>query len=319
MDENTVRLWLKDHQDTVEKLAQQQAATFQAEFDTLRVELQATRGLLQNRQGPGVIKGRCYRDLCGWTFPNFRESIQKARSLPLMNTSHCLILPLINVCGLFEESVKNRFGPSKYEDPQGALSKLLQLGTVEDYHREFEKLMNRVTDIPDSLLISFYISGLKLHLQRELLVSKPTTLGDVFSLARTTEARLDDQAAPVAGMSAGLEANKVINDGDGEVKVLNLVQQAIDVESTSDNDARDQASELKTKVLVDGKQDEAKVVKVVGVADEQNINEPNVLEGNRVIGVGRLNDKHIKKKKMEAAIQRRLWIPELRVLFKTTP
>ncbi|GKC36371.1 hypothetical protein Tco_1048755, partial [Tanacetum coccineum] len=140
---------------------------------------------------------------------------------------------------------------------------------------------------------------LKLHLQRELLVSKPTTLGDVFSLAQTTEACLDDQAALVAGTSAGLEANKVVNDGDGEVKVLNWVLQVIDVESISNSDARDQASELKTNVLVDGKQDEAKVV---GVADDQNVDEPNVLEGNGVIGVGRLNDKYKKNKKMEAAI-----------------
>ncbi|GKB12118.1 hypothetical protein Tco_0846041 [Tanacetum coccineum] len=96
----------------------------------------------------------------------------------------------------FKESVMNRFGPSKYEDPQGALSKLLQLGIVEDYQGEFGKLMNWVMDIPDSLFISYYISRLKLHLQRELLVSKPTTLGDVFSLIK---ARFDDQAAPVAG------------------------------------------------------------------------------------------------------------------------
>nr|GEV61218.1 hypothetical protein [Tanacetum cinerariifolium] len=173
---------------------------------------------------------------------------------------------------------------------RGALSKLLQLGMVEDYQRQFEKLMNRVTDIPDSLLISFYISGLKLHLQRELLVSKPTTFGHVFSLARTIEAHFDDQAALVAGTSVGLEANKVVNNGDdlefsgpltpisdsessGEVKVLNWVQQTIDVKSTSNNNARDQASELETKVLVDGKQDEAKVVDVA----EQNNDEPDVL------------------------------------------
>ncbi|GKE24420.1 ty3-gypsy retrotransposon protein, partial [Tanacetum coccineum] len=54
---------------------------------------------------------------------------------------------LITTWDRFVESVKNRFWPSKYEDPQGALSKLLQLGTVEDYQREFEKLMNRVTGI----------------------------------------------------------------------------------------------------------------------------------------------------------------------------
>ncbi|GJT11053.1 hypothetical protein Tco_0858095, partial [Tanacetum coccineum] len=35
---------------------------------------------------------------------------------------------------------------------------------------------------------------------QELLVSKPTTLGDVLSLARATEARLDDQAAPVVSL-----------------------------------------------------------------------------------------------------------------------
>ncbi|GKA90396.1 ty3-gypsy retrotransposon protein [Tanacetum coccineum] len=58
----------------------------------------------------------------------------------------------------FEESVKNHFGTSKYEDTQGALSKLLQL---------------------------------------EFLVSRPATLGDAFALAQIIEARLEDQAAPV--------------------------------------------------------------------------------------------------------------------------
>ncbi|GKE92942.1 hypothetical protein Tco_1574037 [Tanacetum coccineum] len=34
--------------------------------------------------------------------------------------------------------------------------------------------------------------GIKLNLQHELLVSKPTTLGDAFSLARITKARMED-------------------------------------------------------------------------------------------------------------------------------
>nr|GFA13738.1 Ty3/gypsy retrotransposon protein [Tanacetum cinerariifolium] len=91
----------------------------------------------------------------------------------------------------FEESVKNRFGPSKYKDPRRALLKLLQLGTIKDYQREFEKLINRVTDIPDSLLISLHISGLKLNLQHEFLLSRPTTLGNAFSLAGITDARFE--------------------------------------------------------------------------------------------------------------------------------
>ncbi|GJY93778.1 retrotransposon-related protein [Tanacetum coccineum] len=118
---------------------------------------------------------------------------------------------LITTWARFEESVRNCFGSSEYEDPNGALSKLLQLGTVKDYQREFEKLMNQARDIPDSLLISFYISGLKLHLQREFLVSRPTTLGDAFSLSLITEARLEYQAAPVAGTTAKTFGN---NGGD---------------------------------------------------------------------------------------------------------
>ncbi|GJX30640.1 hypothetical protein Tco_0240495 [Tanacetum coccineum] len=68
---------------------------------------------------------------------------------------------LITDWARFVKSVKSHFGPSK------------------------------VTDIPDSLLISFYILGLKLNLQHELLVSRPTTLGDAFSLARIIEARFE--------------------------------------------------------------------------------------------------------------------------------
>nr|GFA13094.1 retrotransposon-related protein [Tanacetum cinerariifolium]GFA13110.1 retrotransposon-related protein [Tanacetum cinerariifolium] len=113
--------------------------------------------------------------------------------------------------GQVEESVKNHFRPSKYEDPRGALSKLLQFRTVKDYQQEFKKLMNRVTDIPDSFLISFYIFGLKLHLQREFFVSRPTTLDDAFLLALITEARLDDQVVLLAGTTAKTFGN---NDGD---------------------------------------------------------------------------------------------------------
>ncbi|GKD93181.1 ty3-gypsy retrotransposon protein [Tanacetum coccineum] len=100
---------------------------------------------------------------------------------------------LITTWGGFLESVQNRFWPCMYEDPQGALLKLLQKGTVAQYQSEFEKLMNHVTNVFEGLLISFYISGLKPPIQRELLVSKPASLGDAFSLARVTEARLKDQ------------------------------------------------------------------------------------------------------------------------------
>ncbi|GJS42410.1 ty3-gypsy retrotransposon protein [Tanacetum coccineum] len=54
-------------------------------------------------------------------------------------------------------------------------------GVMEVWRREWHRGSDR--------------SGLKLSLQRELLVSKPTTLGDAFSLSRVTEARLGDQTS----------------------------------------------------------------------------------------------------------------------------
>ncbi|PWA51692.1 AIG1-like protein [Artemisia annua] len=88
----------------------------------------------------------------------------------------------------------------------------------------------------------------------------------VISLAEVGEEKNASDATS-SDQPTGLEANEVVNDGDGEVEVLNLVQQAIDVESTSNNDERDQASELETKAAVDSKNDEAEVV---GVAVNEN-------------------------------------------------
>ncbi|GJS06730.1 reverse transcriptase [Tanacetum coccineum] len=78
-------------------------------------------------------------------------------------------------------------------DAEYTLSKLLQMGMVTEYQNEFEMLINRVTRISKSLLKSFYISGLKVALQIELLRARPTTLGEAFSLARITDARFEDE------------------------------------------------------------------------------------------------------------------------------
>nr|GEW58472.1 hypothetical protein [Tanacetum cinerariifolium] len=212
-----------------------------------------TRCLLQNRQGSGGDQGLLLPLSMRLDVPKFlgdnldRWIFGITEYFSLLNTpdDQCLRIVGFNLEGAtaewfrwmsrnglittwnrFMESVKNCFGPSKYEDPQGALSKLLHLRTVEDYQREFEKLINRVMNILDSLLIFFYIFGLKLHLQRELLVSKPTTLGGTFSFARVTQTRLDDQAAPVAGTSAKTFGN---NGGD-DSKSLGLMITTEEVE-----------------------------------------------------------------------------------------
>ncbi|GJZ75647.1 hypothetical protein Tco_0640112 [Tanacetum coccineum] len=84
------------------------------------------------------------------------------------------------------------------QNAEYALSKLLQMGTVAEYKSEFVILTNRVTGISANLLKSFYISGLKLELQRELFRSRPTTLGEAFSFARIAEARFEDERSTIA-------------------------------------------------------------------------------------------------------------------------
>ncbi|GJV56242.1 polypyrimidine tract-binding protein homolog 3 [Tanacetum coccineum] len=84
------------------------------------------------------------------------------------------------------------------QNAEYALSKLLQMGMVAEYESEFVILANQVTGISANLLKSFYISGLKLELQRELFRSRPTTLGEAFSFARIAKARFEDERSTIA-------------------------------------------------------------------------------------------------------------------------
>ncbi|GJZ57216.1 reverse transcriptase, partial [Tanacetum coccineum] len=83
-------------------------------------------------------------------------------------------------------------------DAEYALSRLLQRGTVAQYHNEFEILISRVTGKSESLLASIYIFGLKPTLIHALLWSNPTTLKEAFSLSRIVEARYEDERATTA-------------------------------------------------------------------------------------------------------------------------
>ncbi|GJS17700.1 hypothetical protein Tco_0412172 [Tanacetum coccineum] len=153
------------------------------------------------------------------------------------------------------------------------------MGTVAKYQNEFEMLIKRVTGISEFLLKSFYISELKPALKIELLRARLTTLVEAFSLAHMTEARFEEERTTTTIVNPN-DLNIEIPDQVLEESILHTSDKG---EITSDNDARDQASEVEMKVLVDGKQDDTKVV---GVAVEQKNDKPNVLEGNGVIGVG---------------------------------
>lgn len=87
----------------------------------------------------------------------------------------------------FSESLKIRFGPSIYEDPVGAFTKLKQIKSVEEYQTDFENLSNKVKGITEEFRISTFISGLKDELKLMVTMFKPNTLSAAFGLAKLQE------------------------------------------------------------------------------------------------------------------------------------
>ena len=81
-----------------------------------------------------------------------------------------------------------RFDPNHFEDYVGALSKLRHTTTVSAYQSDFERLLNKVTGVSESTLVSVFISGLKPQLRRELNLRRPVTLTMAFALARELSA-----------------------------------------------------------------------------------------------------------------------------------
>ena len=93
----------------------------------------------------------------------------------------------------FVEDLSARFSPSGYEDVQGMLSKLTQSSSVAQYQSEFEMLSNRIQGLPDSFLISCFISGLKPALRRDVQISRPKSMMDAIWLARMYEDKWNDR------------------------------------------------------------------------------------------------------------------------------
>ncbi|GKD05793.1 hypothetical protein Tco_1180767 [Tanacetum coccineum] len=205
-------------------------------------------------------------------------------------------------------------------DAKDALYKLLQMGTVAEYQNEFEMLINRVTGISESLHKTFYISGLKSALQCALLRSNPTTLGEAFSLALATEARFTDlqlwellRSNPTTLGETFFKA-RITETRFEDERFTTTIAKANDLNTG----VQVQDLELETKVLVDGNG-----VIDVGVNKNNKGDDKEVQYSVYALHVlipllKRLNDKYIKKKKIEAVIQRRLWDPEIKSVFQDT-
>ncbi|CAJ2661673.1 uncharacterized protein LOC123886206 [Trifolium pratense] len=90
-------------------------------------------------------------------------------------------------------ALETRFAPSFYDDPRGALFKLTQKGTVNQYLTEFERLANRVVGLPHHFLLSCFISGLTPEIRREVQAFQPMSLPQATALAKIQEDKIEDR------------------------------------------------------------------------------------------------------------------------------
>jgi hypothetical protein len=79
------------------------------------------------------------------------------------------------------------FGPTNFEDPSKALSRLRQTTTIAAYQEEFEKLSHQVDGLPETFLIGCFIAGLRDDIRLDVKIKHLTTLSETIDVARLIE------------------------------------------------------------------------------------------------------------------------------------
>nr|TKR79527.1 hypothetical protein D5086_0000271510 [Populus alba] len=87
------------------------------------------------------------------------------------------------------KALLHRFGPTDYNDPSEALSRLKQVTTVNAYQEAFEKLSHKVDELPEMFLVGCFIAGLKDEIRLDVRVKQPKTLSECISVAHLIEER----------------------------------------------------------------------------------------------------------------------------------
>ena len=59
------------------------------------------------------------------------------------------------------QAISLRFGPTEYEDPSKALTRLKQTSIVVVYQEAFKRLSHKVDGLPETFLIGCFITGLQ--------------------------------------------------------------------------------------------------------------------------------------------------------------
>ena len=87
----------------------------------------------------------------------------------------------------FVRAIQVRFGPSSYDNPMEALTKLKQTTIVAVYKSQFEMLSNRIRNLSESHKLSCFLSGLRDKVRLVVRMQNPRTLSATFRLAKIQE------------------------------------------------------------------------------------------------------------------------------------
>ncbi|KAE8668031.1 hypothetical protein F3Y22_tig00112349pilonHSYRG00098 [Hibiscus syriacus] len=88
--------------------------------------------------------------------------------------------------------IRRRFRVIEIESPEGQLSKLVQITTVEDYQTHFEDMALRTTNLSDEFLIPCFVSGLRPDIKNEVLGHRSNSMSEVLPLAQFYEAKFNE-------------------------------------------------------------------------------------------------------------------------------
>lgn len=79
------------------------------------------------------------------------------------------------------------FGPTNYEDPSEALTRLRQTSSIASYQASFERLSHHVDGFPEQFLIGSFIAGLWDKIRLEVKIKQPKTLAEAVGVACLVE------------------------------------------------------------------------------------------------------------------------------------
>ncbi|KAF3446009.1 hypothetical protein FNV43_RR11187 [Rhamnella rubrinervis] len=111
-----------------------------------------------------------------------------------------------------------RFGPTDFDDPTEALSQLQQTTTVAAYQEAFERLSNRVDNLPEGFLISSFIACLKEEVRLDEKIKHPNTLPEAIEVACLIEERNQIQQKTTSPFRKSTTPPK--GDNDPTVRIL---------------------------------------------------------------------------------------------------